>query len=101
MIPFKSEIIRPNGEKVNLPHKIMLLGDFLGICRKKPHPALVCRMRLSLFRSFTIASVASNMSFDMNLFSVLDSVIFLNAIVLASIGIFCHKLSLPVLARGS
>lgn len=75
--------------------------NFKVYAEKKPHPALFCRMRFTLFRSFTIASVASNMSFDMNLFTVLDSVIFLNAIVLASIGIFCHKVSLLVLARGS
>ena len=79
----------------------MLLWWIFSYAEKKPHPALFCRMRLTLFRSFTIASVASNMSSDMKRFTVLDGVIFLNAIVLASIGIFCHKLSLLVLARGS
>ena len=55
-------------------------------------------MGLTLFRSFTIASVASNMSSDMNLFTVLDSVIFLNAIILASSESFAisfHYSSLP------
>ena len=41
--------------------------------------------------TFTIASIASDMSRYMNGFTILDSIIFRNAIELTAITIFCHN----------
>lgn len=41
--------------------------------------------------TFTIASIASNMSRHMNGFAILDSIIFRNVIELTAITIFCHN----------
>lgn len=45
--------------------------------------------------TFTIASIASDMSRHMNGFAILDSIIFRNAIELTAITILCHNHSNP------
>ena len=45
--------------------------------------------------TFTIASIASDMSRHMNGFTILDSIIFRNAIELTAITILCHNHSNP------
>ena len=45
--------------------------------------------------TFTIASIASDMTRDMNGFAILDTIIFRNAIELAAITILCHSHCYP------
>lgn len=45
--------------------------------------------------TFTIASIASDMSRHMNGFTILDSIIFWNAIELTAITILCHNHCCP------
>lgn len=41
--------------------------------------------------TFTIASIASDMSRHMNVFAILDSIIFRNAIEFTAIAVLCHN----------
>lgn len=45
--------------------------------------------------TFTIASIASDMTRHMNGFAILDTIIFRNAIELAAITILCHSHCYP------
>lgn len=49
------------------------------------------KQQLLFLLSFTIASIASDMSRHMNGFTILDSIIFWNTIELSAITILCHN----------